>query len=105
MPKLIIGEFAGYPRIYAVAMAIIAHTDSRLEVDALERFLRAYQAVTPLTIGELWAIAITLRVALVENLRRFAWRIVLSREEREEAETLSDELVELAGKSPDEVLR
>lgn len=105
LPKLIKGEFAGYPRIYAVAMTIIAHTDSRLEVEALERFLRAYQAVTPLTIGELWAIAITLRIALVENLRRFAWRIVLSREEREEAETLSDELVELAGKRPDEVLR
>jgi len=104
LPKLINGEFGGYPRIYAVAMSIIAHTDSRLEVEALERFLRAYQAVTPLTIGELWAIAITLRIALVENLRRFAWRIVLSREEREEAERLSDELLELANKKPQDVL-
>ncbi|MGH9819051.1 MAG: hypothetical protein ACRD43_02680, partial [Pyrinomonadaceae bacterium] len=104
LPKLKKGEFAGYPRIYAVAMAIIAHTDSRLEAEALERFLKAYQAVTPLTIGELWAIAITLRIALVENLRRFAWRIVLSREEREEAETLSDALLELASKRPEEVL-
>ena len=70
LPKLKEGEFAGYPRIYGVAMSIIAHTDSRLDVEALERFLRSYQAVTPLAIGELWAIAITLRIALVENLRR-----------------------------------
>ena len=105
LPKLTKGEFAGYPRIYAVAMSIIAHTDSRLDVEALERFLRSYQAVTPLTIGELWAIAITLRIVLVENLRRFAWRIVQSREQREEAEKLSDELIEIAGKKPDAVLQ
>ena len=105
LPKLTKGEFAGYPRIYAVAMSIIAHTDSRLDVESLERFLRSYQSVTPLTIGELWAIAITLRIALVENLRRFAWRIVQSREEREEAERLSDELIEIAGKRPEEVLQ
>ena len=105
LPKLTTGEFAGYPRIYAIAMSIIAHTDSRLDVEALERFLRSYQAVTPLTIGELWAIPITLRIALVENLRRFAYRIIQSREEREEAERLSDELIEIAGKRPEEVLQ
>ncbi|MEP6947335.1 MAG: cyclic beta 1-2 glucan synthetase, partial [Acidobacteriota bacterium] len=104
LPKLTQGEFAGYPRIYAVAMAIIEHTDCRLEADTLERFLRSYQTVTPLTIGELWAIAITLRIVLVENLRRFAQRIVISREKREEAETLSYGLIELANKQPEEVL-
>ncbi|MBP9665338.1 MAG: hypothetical protein KBD94_12015, partial [Pyrinomonadaceae bacterium] len=105
LPKLKTGEFAGYPRIYAIAVSIIEHTDSRLDIDAIERFLRSYQTITPLTIGELWAIAITLRIALVENLRRFAWRIVQSREAREEAEELSDELIEIAGKRPEEVLK
>ncbi|MBK6588575.1 MAG: phosphorylase [Acidobacteria bacterium] len=104
LPKLSEGEFAGFPRIYAVAMSIIAHTDSRLEVDTLARFLRAYQAVTPLTIGELWAVAITLRFALVENLRRLAQLIVVAREEREEADDLADELLELANTRPNEVL-
>ncbi|MEP6704795.1 MAG: hypothetical protein ABJB34_08320, partial [Acidobacteriota bacterium] len=104
LPKLTQGEFAGYPRIYAVAMAIIGHTDSRLDVETLERFLRAYQTVSPLTIGELWAIAITLRFVLVENLRRLAWRIVVSREERREAQILSDELLELASKQPERIL-
>src|SRR5207302_3809640 len=77
LPKLESGELAGYPRVYAIALALIAHTDSRLDADTLARFIRSYQQVTPLTIGELWAIAITLRVALVENLTRLATRIVL----------------------------
>ena len=104
LPKLIHGDFAGYARIYAVAVTLIAHTDSRLEVETLERFLRAYQKITPLNIGELWAVAITLRLVLVENLRRLATRIVTSREEREEADVLVDELLELAGNQPDELL-
>ncbi len=104
LPKLTGGELAGYPRIYAVALAIIAHTDSRLEVEMLERFLVAYQKITPLNIGELWAAAITLRLVLVENLRRPAERVVISRREREEADVLVDELIELAGNQPDELL-
>jgi cyclic beta-1,2-glucan synthetase len=35
----------------------------------LTRFVRAYQTVEPLGIGELWAVAITLRIVLIENLR------------------------------------
>src|SRR5919106_1277520 len=70
LPKLADGPLKDYPRIYALAVELIAHTDSRLDTDTLRRFIIAYQAVAPLTIGELWAVAITLRLALVENLRR-----------------------------------
>nr|MDQ3042772.1 hypothetical protein [Acidobacteriota bacterium] len=103
LPKLTGGDFAGYPRIYAIAFALIAHTDSRLDVETLRRFLIAYQKATPLKIGELWAVAITLRIALVENLRRLASRIVISRREREEADALADELIELASQKPNEL--
>ena len=104
LPKLRTGDFARYPRIYAAAVMIIAHTDSRLEVETLTRFFRAFQTVTPLLIGELWASAISLRLALVENLRRLASRIVVAREEREEADNLADEILELAAEKPDELL-
>jgi cyclic beta-1,2-glucan synthetase len=93
LPKLSTGEMAGYPRIYSIAFTFIAHTDSRIDDDALRRFLRAYQQVAPLTIGELWAVAITLRLALVENLRRLTDRVISAREEREEADTLADILL------------
>ena len=70
LPKLVDGPFAGYPRVFGVAWAFVAHTDSRFDPEMLWRFVRAYQEVQPLTIGELWAVAITLRIVLVENLRR-----------------------------------
>ncbi|MEX1073818.1 MAG: glycosyl transferase, partial [Burkholderiales bacterium] len=93
LPKLADGPFAGYPRVFGVAWAFVAHTDSRFDPGMLRRFVRAYQRVQPLTIGELWAVAITLRIVLVENLRRGARRIVMSRVARQEADALADRLL------------
>src|SRR5258706_4291904 len=100
LPKLASGELRDYPRIYAVALALIAHTDCRLDTNTLRRFIAAYQTVAPLSIGELWAVAITLRLALVENLRRLALQIVSAREEREQADKFADRLLELASNQP-----
>ena len=104
LPKLADGELIGYPRIYAVAFRLIAHTDSRLDTTTLRRFIAAYQTVAPLSIGELWAVAITLRLALVENLRRLAVLIVREREEREQADKLADKLLELAPRQPKDLI-
>jgi cyclic beta-1,2-glucan synthetase len=103
LPKLAGGPLAGYPRVFGVAWAFIAHTDSRFDPDMLRRFVRAYQRVEPLTIGELWAVAITLRVALVENLRRAAMRIRVSRAAREEADSLADRLLGVNGRAAEPV--
>ncbi len=95
LPKLIAGPFAGFPRVFGVAWAYVAHTDSRFDPEVLRRFMRAYQEVQPLTIGELWAVAITLRIVLIENLRRFAVRIERSQTERKAADALADALLGL----------
>ena len=95
LPKLADGPFAGYPRVFGLAWAYVAHTDSRFDADALRRYLHAYQRVQPLTIGELWAVAITLRVVLVENLRRAAQRSVHARVARREADQVADKLLGL----------
>jgi len=58
------------------------HTDSHFDPNILSRFVQAYQRVQPLTIGELWAVAITLRIVLVENLRRLASSIANDRKDR-----------------------
>src|SRR6202166_5124571 len=91
LPKLSHGPLRGYPRVYGLAWAIVAHSDSRFELDTLYRFCRAYQRVQPLKIGELWAIAITLRVVLIENLTRLAAGIVSRLALRERADALADE--------------
>ena len=98
LPKLADGPLRGYPRVYGLAWAFVAHTDSRLDADTLRRFVHAYQRVQPLTIGELWAVAITLRVVLVENLRRVAEAIVRGRAARLEADAVADDLLGLAGR-------
>jgi cyclic beta-1,2-glucan synthetase len=101
LPKLAEGHFAGFPRVFGIAWAYVAHTDSRFDPETLRRFVRAYQSVEPLTIGELWAVAITLRIVLVENLRRVAQRIVTSRAARQEADAIADRLLGVGGQTPD----
>ena len=98
LPKLAGGPFAGYPRVFGVAWAFVAHTDSLFDPEVLRRYLRAYQEVQPLTIGELWAVAITLRIVLVENLRRIAKRVIDSRAGRRAADALADRLLGTGGR-------
>ena len=97
LPKLADGPLQGYPRVLGLAWAFVARTDSRFERDALERFVRRFQRVAPLTIGELWAVPIALRIVLVENLRRLAEQIVEGRAARHEADALADDLLGLGG--------
>src|SRR5450759_4489672 len=101
LPKLAEGHLAGYPRVLGIAWAYIAHTDSRFEPESLRRMVRAYQGVEPLTMGELWAVAISLRILLVDNLRRIAEQIVRSRWARQKADELADALLGLGTDSPE----
>ncbi len=101
LPKLAAGHLEGYPRVLGLAWAYIAHTDSRFDPESLRRMVRSYQEVEPLTIGELWAIAISLRILLVDNLRRVAEQIVRSRAARERADAIADGLLGLRADSPD----
>jgi cyclic beta-1,2-glucan synthetase len=99
LPKLAEGPFARYPRVFGIAWAFVTHTDSRFDVDSWCGFLRAYQTVQYLTIGELWASAITLRLVLIENLRRIGDRVVFSRKERSKADELADRLLGVGERS------
>ncbi|HPU53807.1 MAG TPA: glycosyl transferase, partial [Burkholderiaceae bacterium] len=93
LPKLGEGPLAGYPRVFGLAWAFVAHTDSHVDPQALRRFIAAYQRVQPLSIGELWAVAITLRIVLVENLRRLTDQITEGRRARNDAQTLANRLL------------
>ncbi len=90
LPKLAEGHLAGHPRIFGLAWAYVAHTDSHFDPGTLTDFINAYQDVQPLSIGELWATAISLRLILIENMRRIADGIVLARKGRDAADRLAD---------------
>lgn len=97
LPKLADGPFARLPRVFGLVWAFVAHTDSRFDSNTWCAYIDAYQEVQPLTIGELWASAITLRIILIENLRRIAERIVYSRDERRMADEIADRLLSVTG--------
>ena len=75
LPKLGSGFLAGHPRIFGIMWGYVAHTDSLFDPDLLADYVRSYEARKALSLGELWAAAITLRLLLLENLRRLADRI------------------------------
>ena len=100
LPRLLHGPSAGLPRVYDIALEIISHGDGRVDPESLTSFVAAYQTETPLTLGELWALPIMLRLALIENLRRVSARIAGDRISRNRADTWADQLTETATKDP-----
>ncbi|HVR72264.1 MAG TPA: DUF3131 domain-containing protein, partial [Vicinamibacteria bacterium] len=86
LPRLASREQAGTTRVYAMAVELVRHSDSRLDRAKLLRFMNAYQTVAPLTIGELWAWPAVLKLALIENLRRLAEEVLLARTARMDAD-------------------
>jgi cyclic beta-1,2-glucan synthetase len=91
---------AGLPRVYDIALETISHSDGRVDPEALSSFVASYQTVTPLKLGELWAIPIMLRLALIENLRRVGARIAADKTGQNCADNWADKMTEIADKNP-----
>ena len=104
LPKLANKPLEGLPRVYGIAWAYVAHTDSVLDPVLFTAFLNAYQEVTELNLGELWAIPTTLRVVLLENLRRVADQIAEGKVAREAAHAVWDADPEMRQEELDELL-
>ena len=92
LPVLLDEPLAGLPRIYGVAWAFVAHTDSAFDEDLLVGVLCAYQEVRELRSSEMWALPTTLRVVLVENLGRLAERLATQQAARELANRCCDSI-------------
>jgi cyclic beta-1,2-glucan synthetase len=100
LPRLATGPSAGLPRVYDIALEVVAHGDGRIDTDGLTRFVAAYQTVTNLQLGELWAIPIMLRLAAIENLRRVGMRIAVSWSRRNLANSWADQMTQTAEQDP-----
>jgi len=92
LPWIAADEFAGLPRIYAMALELIRCSAGRLDSQRVHRFVTAFQSITPLTIGELWAWPSALKLALVEHVRSRAEIMATSRVHRVDADRLVDAL-------------
>jgi cyclic beta-1,2-glucan synthetase len=92
LPELTSGPLEGYPRAYEIAITLIAHTEGRIDLKNVDLFVEAYQQVSPLSIGELWAMPAMLRLGLIENVRRMALRTVKRLDEMTEADAWSERI-------------
>ncbi|TDK33700.1 glycoside hydrolase family 94 protein [Luteimonas terrae] len=104
LPVLAEGPSAGLPRVYDLAMDAVAHGDGQVDAVTLSRFVAAYQTVTPLTLGELWAVPIMLRLAVLENLRRMAVRVIRDGDDQRRARAWAERLNATAADSPKDVV-
>ena len=100
LPHLVNGPLEGFPRVYHIARELIAHNDGRIDTESLFDFIDAYQSVTPLLLGELWAIPTMFRLSLIENLRRVADIISANIRDRDSAGHWVDRMTEVARKDP-----
>ncbi|MFA5363434.1 MAG: glycosyltransferase family 2 protein, partial [Candidatus Omnitrophota bacterium] len=101
LPYLSSGPLAGYPRVYELAMELVSHGDGRLDNQGLTEFVAAYQSVSHLKLGELWAVPIMLRLALIENLRRVSSRLIAAQTERDKANYWAARILEVSAKDTD----
>ena len=100
LPRLLNVHSDGIPRVYDIALETISHGDGRVDPETLSSFVAAYQTVSVLKLGELWAIPIMLRLALIENLRRVAALVAADRISRDLADYWADRMMEAAEKDP-----
>lgn len=89
LPVLKSGYLSGYPRVYSIALELVAHTDGRIDEKGLVNFISAYQSQSLLSMGELWAVPLMLRIALIENIRNLCEKIMKSQQEWHKSESLA----------------
>lgn len=92
------------PRIYDIAAEAIAHGDGRWDTASLTSYIAAYQQVTPLTLGELWALPGMLRLALIENLRRVSIEVADAQKERNLADVWVTRIFDCAENAPADLI-
>ncbi len=104
LPRLATGLAASFPRAYGIVLELIAHVDGRVDETSLNSFVTAYQSIEPLTLGELWALPLMLRLALIENLRRVSVRIALARRDRDLASDWAQRMVNIVEQKPTDLI-
>ena len=100
LPQLLDGISTGQTRSYDIVLQIISHSDGRIDMESLGSFVKAYQTVTPLKLGELWSIPLMLRLALIENIRRVSARIAIDKVDRNLADYWAERMIATTEKAP-----
>ncbi|MDF3079344.1 MAG: glycosyltransferase 36 [Sphingobacteriaceae bacterium] len=104
LPYLESGNSAGMPRVYDIVLEIISHSDGRVDIKSLSSFIESYQTAKVLTLGELWAIPIMLRLAVIENLRRVSVQIAINMIDRNLSDYWADKMMAVLQEQPGDLI-
>ena len=98
------GSYAGAePRAFRLATEMVTHTDGRLDRSNIAEFLETYQSVEQLTMGELWAMPLMLRIALIDRVRVLAGQVVQRLRQREAGDFWANRLVTTVRQDPNQL--
>ncbi|MBS5822855.1 MAG: cyclic beta 1-2 glucan synthetase [Clostridium argentinense] len=93
LPILTKGMFKGYPRIYQIAIELVSNSEGNLNENIIKEFINSYQKETILTMGELWALPIMIRAALIQNIGKTCEEMSFTIKEKKRAETLAQDII------------
>jgi cellobiose phosphorylase len=100
LPQLSNVSPKGVTRVYDIIQQVICHGDGRVDIETLSNFVNAYQSVTNLKLGELWAIPIMLRLALIENLGRISSHVAIDKVNSNLANHWARKMIKISEKDP-----
>ncbi len=103
LPTLKMDPDRHYPRVYSLAKELVTHSDARLDREQLIAFLSAYQENASLTIGELWALPLMLRIALIQRVEQQARQALDELHDREYADFWANRLLSTLRRDPNQL--
>ncbi|HDD62493.1 MAG TPA: glycosyl transferase, partial [Chloroflexi bacterium] len=103
LPTLSVDPDRNYPRVYSLAKELVTHSDARIDHENLLTFLSAYQEVASLTIGELWALPLMLRIALIQRVELLTRQAARELRDREFADFWANRLLSTLRRDPNQL--
>lgn len=94
LPVIDKGNMKCFPRIYKIALEIISKTDGKINGDIIIDFITSYQKNSILSSGEIWALPIMLRIALIQKISLISDEIIYIQNERKKGEELADHVID-----------
>ncbi|SHI04026.1 Cellobiose phosphorylase [Clostridium collagenovorans DSM 3089] len=93
LPVINDGKMKGYPRVYNIALEMVMHTDSNVDGDIINKFISAYQNNKILSSGELWALPLMIKMALIQNLSNICEKMLLIQKQRDKGEKIAERII------------
>ncbi len=103
LPIIVHGNMTNLPRVYAIAVDIVESTAGKLNRENLIEYLNSYQTIQPLTMGELWAIPLMLRLRLVECVESLSIEIENQMREEELTRFWGYQILKIARSNPEKI--